>query len=62
MSSADQMFNTSLTAATTSVLQSELTNCKELLELEPDNKCTLCSRSNEFVSIIAEFYGAVETF
>ena len=35
----DQTFDCPLTAATTTVLQSELTSCKELLGLEPDNKC-----------------------
>ena len=28
-----------LTAATSSVLESELSSCKELLEVEPENKC-----------------------
>lgn len=42
MSEASTMFGASLTAATSTVLQSELTSCQELLELEPDNKCT-CS-------------------
>ena len=32
-------FNSLLTAATSSVLAAELDSCKELLELEPDNKC-----------------------
>lgn len=32
-------FGTTLTAATSSVLTAELDSCKELLQLEPDNKC-----------------------
>ena len=33
------MFGSSMTAATSSVLQSELDNCQELLQMEPNNKC-----------------------
>ena len=33
------MFGSTLTAATSSVLTAELDNCKELLQMEPDNKC-----------------------
>ena len=35
----DQLFSTYLTTATSEVLESELVMCRELLQLEPDNKC-----------------------
>ena len=35
------MFGSSMTAATSSVLQNELDSCQELLQMEPDNKCKL---------------------
>lgn len=35
----EEIFGSSLTSATSTVLESELGSCKELLELEPDNKC-----------------------
>ena len=33
------LFGSALTEATSDVLTSELASCRELLELEPDNKC-----------------------
>lgn len=33
------IFGSALTEATSTVLQSELSSCQELMELEPDNKC-----------------------
>ena len=39
LSGVEDIFGSSMTAATTSVLQSELDSCQELLQLEPDNKC-----------------------
>ena len=38
---ADRLFGSTLTAATSSVLEAELENCQELLQLEPNNKCTV---------------------
>ena len=35
------MFGSSMTAATSSVLQNELDSCQELLQMEPDNKCKI---------------------
>jgi hypothetical protein len=37
----DEMFGSSMTSATSSVLQTELDNCQELLQMEPNNKCEL---------------------
>ena len=34
-----EMFKETITNVSLEMLQSELTICKELLELEPDNKC-----------------------
>ena len=39
LNGVEDIFGTSMTAATVSVLQSELQSCQELLEMEPDNKC-----------------------
>jgi hypothetical protein len=39
LAEVEQTFGFPLTAATSNVLQSELASCKELLDLEPDNKC-----------------------
>ena len=39
LSGVEEIFGSSMTAATSSVLQSELDNCQELLQMEPDNKC-----------------------
>lgn len=36
---AEEVFSSILTAATSSVLRSELDSCQELLQLEPENKC-----------------------
>ena len=33
------LFSSVLTAATSSVMQAELDSCRELLQLEPENKC-----------------------
>ena len=33
------MFGSALTAARSSVLRAELDSCRELLQMEPDNKC-----------------------
>ena len=35
----EEMFGSSMTAATSTVLQTELENCQELLQMEPNNKC-----------------------
>ena len=35
----EETFGSTMTSAKTSVLQSELDSCQELLQLEPDNKC-----------------------
>ncbi len=40
------MFKETITNVSLEVLQSELTVCEELLELEPDNKCE-CEREEE---------------
>ena len=42
LNGVEDIFGTSMTAATVSVLQSELQSCQELLEMEPDNKCEWC--------------------
>ena len=39
LGSAEVVFTSTLTAATSSVLQSELESCQELLQLESENKC-----------------------
>ena len=39
MSGPEEMFGSALTAATSAVLRSELSSCKDLLDMEPDNKC-----------------------
>ena len=39
LSGVGEIFGSSLTAATSSVLQSELGSCQELMEEEPENKC-----------------------
>ena len=39
------MFSSVLTAATSSVLQAELDSCRELLQLEPENKCEAITSS-----------------
>lgn len=41
-----EMFKETITNVSLEVLQSELTVCEELLELEPDNKCE-CEREEE---------------
>lgn len=41
VNSPEEIFGSSLTATATPILQSELDNCLELLQLEPDNKCEL---------------------
>ncbi len=35
----EDTFGSSLTAATATVLESELGSCRDLLSMEPDNKC-----------------------
>lgn len=43
------MFGSSMTAATSSVLRTELDNCQELLQMEPNNKCKSINMYNVLV-------------
>lgn len=39
LSDVEHTFSTSLTATASTVLQDQLSSCRDLLDLEPDNKC-----------------------
>ena len=60
LGSLGDTFGCPLTAATPSLLRSELEACQELLQLEPKNKCELCLHrvsiaSPSFLSFLPSF-------